>query len=200
MNDVIKIKNPSPFLQSVLKLDNYFSELVRLAEKIDGMELKSDFDYDQVEKLIKHFAECGEGVSTEVVAMSGALNDLRTQAETAAKQVAVRAEQLQVRKDEQMQKMEQFRQLGEKVRDLTASLAGFKFEEGMTLSEEERAQMTSRMMEFETRLAPLIEEAQNLKKAGQEAKIKILEQSADSLGQSLQAVSQKIHSVRELQH
>ena len=200
MNDTIKIKNPSPFLQSVLKLDNYFAELTRLAEKIDGMELKSDFDFDQVEKLIKHFAECGEGVSTEVVAMSNALNDLRTQAETAANQVATRAVQLQNRKDEQMAKMEQFRQLGEKVRDLTTSLAGFKFEEGQTLTEEERAQMTSRMTDFETRLRPLIEEAQNLKKAGQEARIKILEQSADSLGQSLQAVSQKIHSVRELQH
>jgi hypothetical protein len=56
------------------------------------------------------------------------------------------------------------------------------------------------MAEFETRLAPLIEEAQTLKRLGQEAKIKILEQSADSLGQSLQAVSQKIHSVRDLQH
>lgn len=200
MNDTIKIKNPSPFLQSVLKLDNYFAELTRLAEKIDGMELKSDFDFDQVEKLIKHFAECGEGVSTEVVQMSHALNDLRTQAETAAKQVAARAEQLQTRKDDQMQKMEQFRQLGEKVRDLTTSLAGFNFEEGQTLTEEERAQMTSRMVDFEVRLRPLIEEAQNLKKAGQEARIKILEQSADSLGQSLQAVSQKIHSVRDLQH
>ena len=93
--------------------------------------------------------------------------------------------------------MEEFRLLGEKVRDLTTSLSGFKFQEGAQLSDEERSQLTSRLAEFEARLRPLIEEAQTLKKVGHESKIKILEQSADSLGQSLQAISQKISSVRD---
>ena len=197
MNDSIKIKNPSPFLQSVLKLDNYFSELVRLGEKVETMDLKSDFDFEQAERLIKHFAECGEGVSQEVVVMSQALSDLRGQAEHAAKIVAARADVLQARKEEQQRKMEEFRLLGEKVRDLTTSLSGFKFQEGAQLSDEERSQLTSRLAEFEARLRPLIEEAQTLKKVGHESKIKILEQSADSLGQSLQAISQKISSVRD---
>ncbi len=195
MNDSLKIKNPSPFLQSVLKLDNYFSELVRLGEKIETIDLKSDFDFDQVERLVRYFAECGEGVSQEVVVMSQALSDLRGQAEHAAKIVAVRADILQTRKEEQQRKMEEFRLLGEKVRDLTSSLNGFRLQEGVQLTEEEQAQLKTRLAEFETQLRPLIEEALTMKKIGQESKIKILEQGADSLGQSLKAVSQKISAV-----
>lgn len=196
MND-IKVKNPSAFVQAVLKLDNYFSDLLRLGDRIENLELKSDFDFEQAEKLIKHFAECGEGVSTEVVQMSNALAELRNQAEAAAHLVSARADILQARKEAMQNKMEEFRHLGEKVRELTGSLNTFKFQEGASLSEDERAVLTSRLEEFETQLRPLIEEAHNLKKEGQTSKIKLLEQSADSLGQSLQAVSQKIQSVRE---
>lgn len=193
----IKIKNPSTLVQAILKLDNHFSEMIRLGSKIETMEMKSDFDFEQAERLIKHFAECGEGVSTEVVQMSNALLELRGQAEAAASIVAQRAEILQARKNEQAQKLEAFRLLGEKVRELTTSLSTFKIPEGEELSEQERASITSRLAEFETRLRPLIDEAQALRKEGQNSKIKSLEQGADSLSQSLLAVSQKINSARE---
>jgi len=198
MNDSIKLKNPSPFVQAVLKLDNYFSELIRLGDKIESMELKSEFDFEQAERLIKHFAECGEGVSREVVLMSNSLAELRAQAEAAATLVGARATMLYTRKEEQQKKMEEFRLLGEKVRDLTASLQDFKYQEEKSLSDEDRAALTARLEEFETRLRPLIDEAQSLRKEGQTSKMKILEQSADSLSQSLQAVSAKINSVKEM--
>lgn len=199
MSDSVKIKNPTPFLQAVLKLDNYFSELIRLGEKIETMDMKSDFDFEQADRLIKHFAECGEGVSHEIVQMSNELSVLRQQAEASAKVVAERAEQLQAYKEEQHKKMDEFRQLGEKVRNITATLQTFKLQEGAELSAQEREEMTLRLEAFETQLLPLIEEAHTLKKQGQQSKMKILESSADSLGQSLQAVSQKIKSVREQQ-
>jgi chromosome segregation ATPase len=199
MTDTQKLKNPSPLLQAVLKLDTYFSELIRLGAKIETLDLKSDFDFEQAERLIKSFAKNGEGVSEEIVLMLNALTDLRTQAEAAATIVAERADILQARKNEQQAKMEHFRVLGEKVRDLTASLSAFKMNEGANLSDEERASLTAHLAEFETQLRPLIEEAQALKKEGQQSKIKILEQSADSLGQSLAAVSQKLSAVREQQ-
>jgi len=199
MTDTQKLKNPSPLLQAVLKLDTYFSELIRLGHKIESLDLKSDFDFEQAERLIKSFAKNGEGVSEEIVLMLNALTDLRAQAEAAAHIVAERADILQTRKNEQQTKMEHFRVLGEKVRDLTASLSAFKMNEGANLSDEERASLTAHLAEFETQLRPLIEEAQALKKEGQQSKIKILEQSADSLGQSLAAVSQKLSAVREQQ-
>ncbi|WP_413289206.1 hypothetical protein [Bdellovibrio sp. HCB337] len=193
----IKIKNPSSLVEAIVKLDNYFSEMVRLGQKIDTMDLKSDFDFEQAERLIKLFAECGEGVSEEVINMSNALTELRAQAEAAASLVAIRAEQLQARKTEQAQKMEEFRMLGEKVRELTLSLSSFRIQEGQPLSIEEKARLAGRLEEFESRLRPLIDEANNLRREGQSAKMRILEQNADSLGQSLQAVSQKIHLLRE---
>lgn len=193
----IKIKNPSALVQAIVKLDNYFSEMVRLGDRIETMDLKSDFDFEQAERLIKVFAECGEGVSEEVLNMSNALTELRSHAEAAANMVAVKAEIIQARKNEQAQKMEEFRLLGEKVRELTLSLSNFRLQEGGQLSFEERAKLAARLEEFESRLHPLIDEANNLRKEGQSAKMKILEQNADSLGQSLQAVSQKIHMLRE---
>jgi len=193
----IKIKNPSPLVQTILKLDNYFSEMIRLGNKIETMELKSDFDFEQAERLIKHFAECGEGVSTEVVAMSNTLTELRGQAEQAAAVVAARADIVQARKNEHAQKLEEFRLLGEKVRELTASLSTLRVQEGQELSVEVREGLAARLGEFEARLHPLIEEAQKLRTEGQQSKLKVLEQGADSLGQSLKAVSQKINSVRD---
>jgi len=192
-----KLKNTSPFVQTVLKLDSHFSDLIRLGGRIESLDMKSDFDFDQAERLIKNFAKSGEGVSEEILLMVNELNELRAKAESAAQLVAVRADLLQARKEEQQKKMEDFRQLGEKVRELTSSLSTFKSPEGESLSDEEREKLSMHLAEFESRLRPLIEEAQTLKKEGQNSKMKTLEQSADSLEQSLSAVSQKLSAVRD---
>ncbi|MNK82652.1 hypothetical protein D3C87_1024330 [compost metagenome] len=189
-----KIKNPSPLVQAVLNLDNYLSEIVRLGVKIESMDLKSDFDYEQAQKLMNRFTECGQGVSEEVLNLSANLNEARAQAEAAAQVVAMRAEQLQVRQNVHQKKMDDFRSLGEKVRDLTLSLNDLKRPEGENLSEQEQAQVSVRLSDFQMKLQPLIEEARTLRKDAQGSKLKTLEQGADSLVQSLSAIGRKLET------
>ena len=149
-------KNASPLARSVLALDIHFSELIRLGHKINDLGMKSDSDFEQAEKLMKHFAEHGEGVASEVVLMSQALNDARAQAESAAKLVAERAEQLQTRRSEEQKKMEAFRLLGEKVRDLTVQLSSLKAPENAQTSVEDQTKMSAQLSMLETQLQPLI--------------------------------------------
>jgi hypothetical protein len=197
MSDANKLKNPSPLVKSVLALDTHFSDLQRLSAKINEIELKSDFDYEQIQRLINHFTECGQNVSGEVLNLSTQLNEARNQAEAAAQIVSARAEQLQVRKAQEQQKMESFRLLGEKVRELTFSLQGLKPSETATGSDEDRAKLSMGLSEIEVKLHPLIEEAQQLKQEAKNSKMRVLEQSADALGQSLQAVSQKLSTYHQ---
>jgi hypothetical protein len=200
MNDIKTNKNPSALVQSVVQLDQHFSDLIRLGARIDEMDLKSNFDYEQADRLIAHFAETGQEVSNKIRVMSAALNDARSQAETAAERVAARAEQLQARKNEIQMKMDQFRLLGEKVARLTESLSDLKQPGEDLTSEQGQAVLTSRLANFELLLHPLIEEAKTLKEVAQSSKIKALEQSADSMRQSLIAVSQKLSSLHSATH
>ncbi len=185
-------KNQSALATAVLALDNYFSELNRLGAKIEEAELKADFDFDQMQKLLVRFAEYGDGVSREVVAMSQALNDARAQAESAAQKVSAKAMEFQTLQQARQLKMDQFRQLGERVHALNASLMDLKQPEGAPLSDADREMIAARLTEFEKQLLPLINEAEQLKNDAQASKMKILEQGADSLRQSLLAVNQKL--------
>lgn len=190
-----KNKNPSLLVQSVTALDAFFSDLVRIGGKIEGMELKNDFDLEQMQKLLDRFAECSDGVSEQILLMSQALAGARTKAEEAAQIVSARAALLQNRQSDQQKKMSQFQALGEKVRVLTMSLAQLKTPESEVPTEERRTEISVRFSELSAELIPLIEEARQLKLEGQLSKMKILEQGADSLGQSLVAIQQKIGAV-----
>lgn len=189
-----KIKNPSPLVETVLKLDNYLSEIVRLGEKIEGMELKNDFDFEQAQKLMNHFTQCGQGVAEEVLLLSQHLNEARSKAEAAAVIVSARAEQLQARQDNHQQKMTDFRALGEKVRDLTMSLNDLKRPDGDELTDEDRAHLSMRLSDFQMQLQPLIAEALKLKQEAQDSRLKTLEQGADSLVQSLSAIGRRLEA------
>lgn len=189
-----KIKDPSPLVQAVLKLDSYLSEIVRLGNKIESMDLKSDFDYEQAQKLMNRFAECGTGVSEEVMNLSATLTAARTQAEAAAQVVAAKAEQLEARQNVHQEKMDNFRTLGEKVRDLTLSLNDLKRPEGENLTEQDQAEVAARLSDFQMKLKPLIEEARTLRTDAQGSKLKTLEQGADSLVQSLSAIGRKLET------
>ena len=191
MSDV-KIKNPSPLVRAVLALDAHFSDLVRLGAKIESLDMESNFDFEQAQRQIDHFAKAGQGGSGEVILMSNALNVARARAEAAAQIVTVKAEQLAARKIEVQTRMEEFRELGEKVKDLSVSLQRLHRPEGADVSDEDRARMAMRLAEVEMQIQPLIEKAKFLKKEAQASNIRILEQSADSLGQSLLAISQKL--------
>jgi hypothetical protein len=195
-----KIKDPSPLVESVLVLDSYLSEIVRLGDKIQNMDLKSDFDFEQAQKLMNRFAECGQGVSDQVVRLSQELTTARAAAEKAAGVVAERSTILENRHNLQQQKMQDFRILGEKVAALTVSLNDLKRPEGSTLSDEDRVTLSARLTEFDSQLEPLIQEAKDLRTSAQEAKIKALEQSTESLVQRLTSVRKHLETFTTASH
>ena len=196
MSESKTIKNPSALVLAVLALDEHFSELARLGQRIDEMDLKSNFDFEQSERLMSFFAEAGQGVAGDIAAFVAALNIARAEAESVAERVTVKADLLQQRKNEVEQKMSQFQTLSHKVSLLNESLMSFKRPEGEVLTDADRAQLATRLSELEFQIQTLVGEAQVLKEIGQASKIKILEQNADSMRQALLAVSQKLGSVR----
>ena len=173
----------SQLVQSVVALDEVFSNLKQLSTRIDGLNLKNQSDFDLAESLFGRFTEVGESVSLKIGGVATSLNDARAQAEAATAVVAQKAEQFRERKNEVAEKLNQFRLLGEKVTAVTSSLDGL-----------DRENMANRLSDIELQLRPLIDEAQQLKEIAQQMKIKILEQGADSMRQSLLAVSQKMIS------
>jgi hypothetical protein len=98
MPDTNRNQSESPLVRSVNALDANFFELIRLGNKIDEINLKSDTDYEQLERLLKRFAEYGDGVSSQIVLMSQALTDSRAQAEAVAQAVSIKAALLHERK------------------------------------------------------------------------------------------------------
>ncbi len=196
MSETKIIKNPSPLVLSILALDEHFSEMARLAGRIDEMDLKSNFDFEQSERLINLFAECGQAVSGDIAKFVAVLNEDREKTELAAQKVAIKADQLKERKDEIQEKMAHFHVLSGKVSQLNETLLTFKKPQGETMTDEDRALLATNLGDIELKIQTLILEAQELKEVGQQSKIKILEQNADSMRQTLIAVSQKLISVK----
>jgi chromosome segregation ATPase len=188
-------KEYSPLVQSVMALDEYFSEIERVGNKITTMDLKSEFDFEQARRLISRFAECGEGVSSEVMRLSTYLGEARVKADTLAKGVAERAEMLNSRNSDARSKMAEFRALGEKVRALSLEMAQLRRPEGEVLSAEDRENLSVSLGALESRLEPLIEQASRLRQEAHISKMKVLEQNADSLTQTLQSIRQKLSTL-----
>ena len=199
MNKISKNKTKSALVESVLALDEHFSELERLSALISENELRTEFDFEQSARLLVHFANCGQAVSTEVLNLSNRLNEARVKAEEAAQIVAVRAEQVQARRSDQDQKVVAFQQLAAKVNDLGREMGALKKPEGENLSDDERARLSMRLSELDLQLQPLIDEAQKLGKQAKDSKMKALEQNAESLSQSLLAVRRKLVEFRQPQ-
>lgn len=199
MSESKTIKNPSPLVLAVLSLDEHFASLKRLSGRIDEIDLKSNFDFEQSERLINLFAETGHAISGDINHFVQVLNEARSQAEAAAQKVSVKAEELKLKKDDVHVKMARFQSLSEKVSKLNESLMQFKRPMGEQLSDQEKAELKTRLGEVAGHLNALIDEAAELKTIGQESKIKTLEQNADSMRQTLIAVSQKIDSMITLQ-
>ena len=121
-------KRNSPLVQSVLALDNYLAELERIGAKINSTNMTSDFDLEYIHKLMTRFAECGQGVSNEVTNLSTQLQEAQSRAEAVAQGVSKQAELFNIRRNEQNERLEEFRILCEKVRDLNAVISQFRNE------------------------------------------------------------------------
>ena len=180
-----KAKRESPLVKSVLALDDHLAELERVGTKINSTDMTSDFDIEFVHKLMTRFAECGQGISEEIGNFSAHLQEAQSRAEAVAREVSSQAQKFQARKKEQDKKLEEFRLLGEKVRNLTASI-------GELRGTKDRAKLTSNLPGFQAQLSELIEGLQNLRQAARESRMKALEKNAESLVQTLQAVKKKL--------
>ena len=199
MSESRTIKNPSPLVLSVLSIDEHFSDLKRLSARIDEIDLKSNFDFEQSERLINHFAESGQALSDDIARFVEVLTDARAGAEIDAQKVSAKADQLKSRKDNIQDKMARFHILSEKVNVLNESLLQFKRPAGEVLTEQDRADLKNRLGDIAGQLDSLIDEAQGLREVGKESKINVLEKNAESMRQALLAVSRKISETVSLQ-
>jgi hypothetical protein len=157
--------------------------------------MQSDFDIDFIQKLMARFAECGQGVSDEVTNLSAHLREAQARAESVAQAVSRQAELFAVRRNEQNEKLEQFRVLGDKVRDLSAAISQFRRPRGGSLTQEDREKLRSSIPDFETQVAALIDELQNLRESARNSGMKSLQKNTESLVQTLQAVRKRLREV-----
>jgi chromosome segregation ATPase len=191
-----KSKLDSPLVKSVLALDNYLAELERIGSKINSADMASDVDVEFIQKLMTRFAECGEGISREVTNLSTHLQEAQARAEAVAQGVSSQAALFSVRRKEQNEKLEQFRILGEKVRELNAAISQFRRPGGDGMTDADRAKLTSNIPAVEAQVTTLIEELQNLRESARNSRMKALEKNVESLVQTLQVVRKKLRDLR----
>ena len=174
-----KNKRESPLVKAVVALDNYLSELERVGTKINSTDMAADFDVEYIQKLMTRFAECGQGVSEEVAQLSTELQEARARAEAVAEGVSRQAELFYKRREEQNKELEKVRVLSERIQHLTAAIS-------------DSAKTPSDLPAFESQLAGLIEELQQLRQSARNSRMKALEKNAESLAQKLQAVQKRL--------
>jgi hypothetical protein len=114
--------------------------------------MTSDFDVEYIQKLMTRFAECGQSVSEEVTHLSTQLHEARARAEAVAQGVSGQAELFNNRRNEQNEKLEKFRILGDKVRELTAAISQFRRPHRQGLTDEDRAKLTANIPALEAQL------------------------------------------------
>lgn len=189
------VKDQSPLVASVLALDSHLADLERLGAKINEAQMKSDFDREQMRRLLTHFAEYGQNVAHEVTELSTHLNAARARAEEVAVGVAKRATELESRQADHKSQWDQFQALNERVRALNASISCLRRPEGVILSADEQDHLAASLGGLDLQLEPLIAEAERIRAQAQQTNVKLLEQNADALAQSLLAVRQKIRGL-----
>jgi chromosome segregation ATPase len=181
-----KTKQSSPLIKSVLALQDDLYELERLGGKINSEDLSVDFDVEYFQKLIARFAECGQRLATEMAAFSSHLQEAQARAEATAASVSRQTQLFKTRTDEQNEKLETFRRLGERVQELNSAISQFQPSQG------DRAAVQSHIRNLEAQLAGVIGELQDLRNSARESRMKGLEKQAHALAQSLQAVQVKL--------
>jgi len=182
-------------VNSVLALQHHLSELERVGAKINSTNLTGDIDVEFIQKLMNRFAECGQGISEEVQNFSMHLQDAQARAESVAQEVSRQAEVFKIRRDEQNEKLEQFRLLGERVGEINAAISLFRRPPGQGFTDEDRAALASNIPGLQGQLAALITELQDLRNSARGSRMRALERNAESLAQSLQAVQAKLRDL-----
>jgi len=182
-----KARKESPIVKSVLALDTYLSELERVGTKINSTDMMADFDVEFVQRLMTRFAECGQGVSSEVANLSAQLQEAQTRAESIAQGVGRQAELFNARRKEHNDRMEEFRILGEKVRDLNTGIGQFR---------DDPAEFKARIPALEAQLIGLLEDLGRLQLSARDSRMRALAKHAESLAQALQSARKKLDNAR----
>src|SRR5688572_10012973 len=190
-----KNQRDSPLVNSVLALQGHLNELERVGAKINSADLTADIDVEYIQKLLNRFAECGQGISEEVSNFSMHLQDAQSRAESVAQEVSRQAEVFKIRRNEQNEKLEQFRLLGQRVGEINAAISLFRRPAGQGFTEEDRSALASNIPGLERQLAVLIGELQDLRSSARSSRMRALEKNAESLTQSLQAVQTKLREL-----
>jgi hypothetical protein len=185
-------KSESPLVLSVLALQTHLDELERVGTRINSTDMTADVDVEFVQKLLSRFAECGQALSQEIINLSAQLQQAQVSAQAVAEGVSRQAEVFQSRTHEQQEQLEKFRQLGERVRDLNASVVQFRQKSENGDGEQNRAALASSIPGIERELVALIEELHSLRESARASQMKKLEKDAESLAQTLQAVREKL--------
>jgi chromosome segregation ATPase len=170
-------------VKCVLALDSYMTELERIGARINSIDMTSDCDVEFVQKLMTRFTECGQGVAAEVSNLAAQLHEAQARAEAVSEGVGRQAELFTDRRNEENEKLETLRSLGEKVRDLNAAIGRLGGDP---------AQLMSNMPVFDAQLSSFIQELETLRQSAHASRMRALEKSAESLMQTLQAVRKKL--------
>ena len=190
-----KDKRDSALIKTVVALDNHLAELERIGTKINAVDMTAAIDMDHVQKLMTRFAECGQEISKQVADLSTQLQEAQGRAEVVAQDVSRQAVAFKIRREEQNEKLEQFRVLGEKVQALNAAIREFRPPKGAGLTKEDRAKLTANVPGYESQLVQLIEELRDLRQSARNSRMKSLDKGAESLVQTLQIVRKKLADI-----
>ncbi|MGZ3691379.1 MAG: hypothetical protein ACXVAX_07740 [Pseudobdellovibrio sp.] len=130
MNEVKKNKEISPLIQAATGLNEHFLSLQRLSQRISEIDLKSEYDVNQMQQLMLRFSESAQSVSDETVNLAQLLTAGRAEAEAAVKIVEAKAMELKARQDIQNSKTAAFQILAEKVNSINQGLMTLKKPDG----------------------------------------------------------------------
>jgi chromosome segregation ATPase len=188
-------RDDSPMITAVHALQDCLNELERVGNKINSTDLAGEIDVEHIQKLLNHFAECGQGISDEVTNLSRHLQEAQARAQAVAQGVSRQAEIFHNRRNEQNEKLEQFRLLGDRVREINAAISIFKRPAGEALTSEDRSTLESSVPVLQGQLSQLIADLHELRQSAKSSRMRTLERNAESLMQSLQAVQVKLRDL-----
>src|SRR6185437_627655 len=138
------------------------------------------------------FGETGERVAERIQTLAKTLDDARSRAEQAAQRIGARAIEVQERQELSNRLTERLNVLNETVSTINTSLKEMKSQRGEELGAEDAAFLSEKLPELNAQLGTLSDAALQLKDEAQQAGMRTIERTADSLGQTLMAARRKL--------
>ncbi len=191
----IRLEELSSFGRSALKLDRGFSELARLGEQIERLNLESDHDLDHALKLLKKFSLQGQAIAEDMQEFSRSLQEARERSEAAAGAVGERAKLLQERRTRRAELQERLLRVEQDIQAANAGLVGERRGEKSVLPEENKSRVKTRFSELHQKLADFIQTAQTIKKEAAQLKFKRIQRDAQSMLDHLQTLRGKLQTL-----